>query len=153
MVDFPIDLINAPMTDIEFRRTLKNLFDSYHDTEMDILREIIQNSVDAIEDRFSNVERYSEEPEILLEIEKNNSTIKISDNGIGIIDEQISRLGRPSNTSKIEGQKRGYKGVGLSYVVWQTDLFRFATKRINESSTVSGKLESAQSLGPSKFFN
>ena len=139
---FPIDPVNSPPSPREFRKTVKNLFESYHARDVDFLQEIVQNAVDAVEDKRNTTSVDSSYiPKIILDIDSARGVITISDNGIGIPDEQIARLAAPSNTNKDSRRKRGYKGVGLTYVVWQSLTFRFATKRAKDEHVISGKLE------------
>lgn len=139
---FPIDPVSHPPSPREFRKTVKNLFESYHARDIDFLQEIVQNSVDAVEDKCAITPNDPDfNPKIILDIDSERGVITISDNGTGIPNEQIARLASPSNTSKDSSRKRGYKGVGLTYVVWQSQTFRFATKRTLGESVISGKLE------------
>ena len=142
MLTFPIDPVKAPKTPEEFRREISNLFTSYHAADVDLLKEIVQNAVDALEDRFS-VGNSTAVPMIQIELDLGKGIVVICDNGPGIPDDKIEKLGRPINTNKTGRRKRGHKGVGLSYAAWSSLLLRFATKREGEKSLTAGRLADA----------
>lgn len=139
-INFPMDPVTAPKTPDEFRTQIRNLIHSYHAADMDLLQEIVQNSVDAIEDRFSSSSS-EEVPRIELELDREEGALTIRDNGPGITTKMLQKLATPATTDKVGRRKRGHKGVGLSFAAWSSSLFRFATRRVGDANIVSGKLE------------
>ncbi len=139
---FPIDPVTSPLTPEAFRNQVRNLLLSYHDADIDFLAEIVQNAVDAVEDRFatSNTEP---RPTIDITVDTERRIIEIADNGTGIPDETLQTLGCPNFSNKTRRSKRGHKGVGLTFAVWSSKAFFLATKRRGEAQPVSAKLESA----------
>lgn len=140
VISFPIDPIEVPKTPEEFRVQVKNLMASYHAGDIDLLQEIVQNSVDAIEDKFSS-DASDPKPRIEIELDSEEGTLAIRDNGPGISTSMLKRLGIPATTNKVGKRKRGHKGVGLTFAAWSSKLFRFATRRLEDHNVISGKLE------------
>jgi hypothetical protein len=138
-IHFPIDPIAVPKTPVEFRTQLSSILQSYHALDLDLLHEIIQNSVDAVEDKFSTGGQ-EVKPRIELELDEDSGTLTIRDNGPGVPDSMLEKLGCPANTDKIGKRRRGHKGVGLVFAAWSSLVFRFATRRNGESKMISGKL-------------
>ena len=138
MVEFPIDPVVAPLTPEAFRRQVKSLIDSYHAADTDFLAEVLQNSVDALEDRFAVGVPPEEMPTI--ELTLGDDALTIADNGPGLREDVLEKIARPNFTDKVEKRRRGHKGVGLSFAAWTSKSFHFATKRAGAGATVSGKL-------------
>jgi hypothetical protein len=139
-IHFPLDPIAVPKTPVEFRTQLSSILQSYHASDLDLLHEITQNAVDAVEDKFST-EDQEVKPRIEFELDEDSGTLTIKDNGPGVPDPMLEKLGSPANTDKIGKRRRGHKGVGLVFAAWSSLVFRFATRRNGESEIVSGKLE------------
>ena len=119
----------------QIRHSIKDIDDSYsHD--WDILAELLQNSVDAIREN---------EPAsglIQIEINKDNHSLKVYDNGIGIESEILPEILRPFCSGKMgKGNLIGEKGVGLTFSIFSANGFRIETVR-NGMKTV-GKIQSA----------
>jgi hypothetical protein len=145
-VDFPIVPTDVPRSPEAFRRQVRNVLDSYHATDLDVLSEIIQNSVDAIEEKFATYAG-KDRPTIVLDVDTKQGKISISDSGTGISDGPLSTLSVPEESTdkdaRAEGaaRKRGHKGVGLAFAIWSSASFRFATKRHGEARPTSGELK------------
>lgn len=109
------------------RKSIRGIDDSYNNF-WDILAELIQNSVDAInarEDKKGN---------IFIEINAIEKTIRVKDNGIGIKYSEIPILLSPFSTNKENDiNSIGEKGVGLKFVIFQSSKFEMRTKHINEN--------------------
>lgn len=140
-VTFPIDPLGQPRSPDDLRREIQGLFSSYHAADLDFIVENVQNGIDALEERFGAGEKGKPRLDISFDTEANKFTI--SDNGLGIPDEVIKKLGAPSNSDKDPKRKRGHKGVGLVFAAWSTLDFRFATKRAEDARIVAGRLEGA----------
>ena len=115
------------------RKSIKGIDDSYNNF-WDILAELIQNSVDAINKKFEK------KGKIEIEIDSLNKSIRIYDDGVGIEKEKIPVLLSPFSTDKENDLGSiGEKGVGLKFVIFQSNDFKMKTSAINsqEISEVS----------------
>ena len=140
-VKFPIDPAGRPRSAEDLRREIQVLFSSYHASDLDFIIENIQNSFDALEEAYKKVQDPAPCIEITFDSEAN--IFRIADNGLGISNEVINKIGTPSNSDKDPKRKRGHKGVGLVFAAWSTIEFKFATKRSGESAVIAGKLAGA----------
>jgi hypothetical protein len=140
-LDYPINPLLRKMDSTLLHRSLTSIFDSYHAPDQDLLTEIVQNSVDALEERAFEDKKFN--PWLKLEIDTKKNSIEIVDNGIGVPYEILRGLGTPHNTTKHVGRRRGHKGVGLTFAAWSTTRFQFATKRTEWKNPEAGRLEGA----------
>lgn len=119
----------------------------------DPLGELLQNSVDAINRRhgvMNDPNHYlhqslrqqfeihtdmSYKGRILIEIWPAERKLKVSDNGVGIPRDEIERLLLPEGTNKLKGKEYGYKGKGLTYVAFASQVFKLKTKFFAQSDT------------------
>lgn len=107
------------------RKSIRDIDDSYNNF-WDILAELIQNSVDAIK-------ATEKEGSLLIDIDAIEKTIRVKDNGIGIKNCEIADLLRPFSTNKDnDSNSIGEKGVGLKFVIFQSDNFFLKTKYKDE---------------------
>ena len=142
----PFELIEDAQADLlRINKTnIRGILDSYHG-EWDLLAEMLQNAVDALEDKL-DAPNFSgnEKPRIEVQINVQAGTIRVSDNGIGMDPDMAKKILAPNFTSKpyYEGGSarsfRGHKGVGLTFLAFGTDYFRFNTKR--ETTSFVGAL-------------
>ncbi|MDE8298653.1 ATP-binding protein [Erysipelothrix rhusiopathiae] len=136
--------INFLEPDIDqIRHSIVGIDDSYNNP-WDILAEILQNSVDAIREESSRLDCDEFVGKIDLLIDCSSNSITITDNGIGIAYENVPILLRPFSTNK--RNKRyliGEKGVGLTFVVFSSDLFEIVTTQ--NGKTFKGMIENAYS--------
>lgn len=103
------------------RKSIQGIDDSYNNF-WDILAELVQNSVDAIK------RKNSEERIIDIKVDCISKEIRIYDNGCGIKYENIPNLLRPFSTDKEkEFDSIGEKGVGLKFVIFQSNEFFMQT--------------------------
>lgn len=117
------------------KKSIKGIDDSYNNF-WDILAELIQNSVDAINKKEDKIGHIS------LEINSVEKFIKIVDDGIGIDNSKIPELLSPFSTDKENDYDTiGEKGVGLKFVIFQSNDFKMKTSTIdsNEISIVQIK--------------
>ena len=107
------------------RKSIKGIDDSYNNF-WDILAELIQNSVDAIN------KKYEKKGKIELEINSIDKSIQIYDDGIGIDTNKIPILLSPFSTDKEDDLGSiGEKGVGLKFVIFQSNSFKMKTSTLN----------------------
>lgn len=124
------------------RKQLQNVCNSYSHP-WDILAEISQNSVDAI-NRWNNLHKgQKRNHEILLEINQNNRSIRIVDSGIGFDPAKVATLLAPNETDK-EGDESqiGEKGVGLKFAIFTSNNFKINTK--SELGTYYGEITNSR---------
>lgn len=108
------------------RKSIRGIDDSYNNF-WDILAELIQNSVDAIN------KKDVPKGKINITIDALNNTIRVVDDGIGIEHSDIPILLSPFSTNKEnDSSSIGEKGVGLKFVIFQSDRFIMKT-RIKDS--------------------
>lgn len=130
-----------------YRRVVKGILESYN-SNYDILAELLQNAVDAIEDA-----EYSENlapPLIEVTINLIENWISVLDTGVGMTSSQLTAAFAPyvsfkNNPEILEkrGTKspyRGYKGVGLTFLSYGTDKISIHTKQRN-GAIYKGKME------------
>lgn len=110
--------------DSERRSTIERVVTSYRHP-WDILTELTQNAVDAINDQADEVSSGEFLGELLIEVASANRKIVVTDNGIGIPAEKIGTLVATSKSLKRDAGKRyGFMGFGLTFVAFQTSLLK-----------------------------
>ena len=131
-----ISFLNPTINSI--RKSIKGIDDSYNNF-WDILAELIQNSVDAIN------AKEDKKGKIFIDINAVEKKIRIKDDGIGIKYSEIPILLSPFSTNKENDMNSiGEKGVGLKFVIFQSNKFEMKTKSINESIVSLAIVENAK---------
>ena len=100
----------------------------------DLYSELLQNSADAILEKYGS--DYSRGL-IKLEIDPDAREIIISDNGIGIDEEDISKIivtGKSLKRDRKSG-KFGFMGFGFTFVAFQTNYLRIESIRNNKRAS------------------
>jgi hypothetical protein len=93
--------------------TLETLTSGMYERPKDIYREYIQNAVDSIDIAVSEKLLELEKAQINIEIDKEGSSIRISDNGTGIgIDKAAQYLLDIGRSPKRYTSARGFRGIG-----------------------------------------
>jgi len=108
------------------RREIRNILKSYTGY-YDLFSELFQNSLDAVEKRCSEKED-SFEPTIWVTIDLQGKRIAITDNGCGMAESEFRQFLRPNLSFKKEGDTRGHKGVGATYLAYGFNHLEVATK-------------------------
>ncbi|MCC7309007.1 MAG: ATP-binding protein [Acidobacteria bacterium] len=113
-----------------------NILDSYHH-EWDVLSELLQNAIDAIEENKAISKGVVE---IVFDAEQHK--ISVEDNGIGIAADELAQVLRPGRTLKAaKASLRGEKGVGLSFLVFSTN--SLVVESVNATTKVIGEVQNA----------
>ena len=133
MISFLTPTINS------IRKSIRGIDDSYNNF-WDVLAELLQNSVDAInakEDPSGNIS---------IIINSVTKSIEVKDDGIGIKNSEIPFLLSPFSTNKENDiNSIGEKGVGLKFVIFQSDHFEMKTKSAADGSCSKAVIENAKS--------
>lgn len=128
------------MSDYEFKVDLKGMIrllsDNLYSDDSVFLRELLQNAVDAICARKLTDSSFTEEQIIVIyeeEPEENQALITVSDNGIGLTEDEIheflSIIGKSSKRSVVERDSYiGQFGIGLLSCFLVTDTIEVITK-------------------------
>lgn len=120
------------------RKSIRGIDDSYNNF-WDILAELLQNSVDAI--NKNNNQRGN----INIVINAITKTIQVIDDGIGIKAEDIPVLLSPFSTNKENDMDTiGEKGVGLKFVIFQSDKFIMKTRSVNSEKGAQAIINNAK---------
>ena len=145
----PFEALDEGVLQQAIKTNIRGILDSYHG-DFDFLIESLQNAVDAVEQRFDTNQTLEEAPRIEITLNYQTRRVRVSDNGIGM-DETLARnILSPNFTSKpyfgtaTQRSLRGHKGVGLTFLAFRTDLFRFRTK-VNGEVTFAAELTGGNS--------
>lgn len=140
----PLEAKQTTNTDVAInavKREINNILDSYVGW-FDPFCELIQNSLDAVEEREKEEEN-GYRPQIFIRINLLENKLTISDNGIGLDEAKFKQFLAPSFSFKSKKKgNRGHKGVGATYLAYGFDYMRISTKTPNFTS--SGKIENAR---------
>lgn len=142
----PLKEVGEDVEILLFKTQIRSLFDSYNG-EWDILAELIQNAVDAIEKEFCNkASRENPEIEVLVDTQKN--IIRVSDNGTGIDSVLAKKILAPNFTDKTflfnrsKKNFRGHKGVGLTFIGYGSNSLKYCSK--TENGMFKGEMNNAK---------
>ena len=94
-------------------RQIRSVVSSYN-SPWDPLSELIQNAVDAINQRSSDGDA-GFQGKILITIDADQNIITIEDNGIGIQPSNRNKMLLPGGSLKTQGNTYGHKGLGFTY--------------------------------------
>lgn len=127
---------------------VRSVLDSYHG-KLDGLIEAIQNSVDAVEKRWSKIafdadsSGEDEIPRIRIELNFDENSIGVLDNGIGIEANSLPSLLRPFFSDKRVSKEatRGHKGVGTTLLAYGHAKFEIHTKTQSMEAPVAYQLD------------
>ncbi|MEN3331173.1 MAG: hypothetical protein V7641_538 [Blastocatellia bacterium] len=119
------------------RREIRNILKSYTGY-YDLFSELLQNALDAVERRTLEETSSSYSPRIWLTIDMKQSTVSITDNGLGMQLGQFKQFLKPSLSFKQGTNSRGCKGVGATYLGYGFNHLAVATKF--DGKTYSGQL-------------
>jgi len=123
--------------DDKYKDEIVDLFRDYKHP-WDILTELIQNSVDAVNDSEKNT------GEINIFIDSTSNRLVIKDNGVGVSHNNIEKILVPNfSHNKSSSRTYGYKGVGLSFVSHLTKKFKIESVHdgMKASCTVENNID------------
>ncbi len=100
--------------------TLESLTNGMYDSPLDLYREYIQNAVDSFDEAIKNDIASAEDLVVRIQIDSQEGTIVITDNGYGIPSNlAVETLLDIGNSHKVRSVSRGFRGIGrlagLSY--------------------------------------
>jgi Histidine kinase-, DNA gyrase B-, and HSP90-like ATPase len=116
------------------KRDVQNILKSYTGT-FDLFSELLQNALDAVQTR-QRQERAGYEPTIWISIDMPDRIVRVTDNGIGMNEEQIKYCLRPSVSFKRQSDLRGHKGVGATFLAYGFSFIRLQSKQGNPGIAV-----------------
>src|SRR5262245_60138884 len=152
-IDFPADPLDEVKSEAAYkRRMVLGVLESYNGN-YDVLAEMIQNAVDAVEDAIlSDLPRPYEIP---VHVDMQANRLSVRDSGVGMSREQAIRAFAPSVSFKDteillkkRGTKRpyrGYKGVGLTFLAYGTDAIRLHSKHNDTGDFTTAKMQYGRS--------
>ena len=109
------------------KREIKNILKSYVGM-YDSFSELIQNAMDAVDKRATHNGDNEYQRKLWLTIDLSDNSFSISDNGIGFNEKEFESFLAPNISFKDDGQTRGNKGVGSTYIGYGFDYLQFGTK-------------------------
>lgn len=98
------------------KREIKNILKSYVGA-YDPMSELIQNAMDSVERRLT-LEEPSYTPKITIQINLQENSFQVWDNGVGFSKDQFRAFLAPSISFKSGNTSRGNKGVGATYIAY-----------------------------------
>lgn len=108
--------------------TLESLTNGMYSNPQDLFREYIQNSVDSIDEAIRDGIIIKSQAEIQININKNQKSIDVSDNGKGISTHNAEKyLLDIGNSRKDMSQSRGFRGIGRLSGLGYCDKLIFST--------------------------
>lgn len=128
----PLEFKNTKGIDAAFsalKREISNILSSYVGW-YDPFCELIQNALDAVEARMqfeAAAKSVGYTPKISIRIDLDDNSLTVSDNGIGLNQDQFQQFLAPNFSFK-SGKTRGHKGVGATYVAYGFNYMRISTK-------------------------
>jgi hypothetical protein len=112
------------------RREIQNILSSYVGW-YDPFCELIQNALDAVDRRAIDEGHagidYEPTVRVLIDLDENQLTV--TDNGVGMSEEEFRKFLAPSFSFKDETKERGHKGVGATYLAYGFNYLRVHTKQ------------------------
>lgn len=116
------------------KNVLENLTQAMYSDSRITYREYIQNSTDQIDIARKNNSFPDEELKIEITIDKKNRNVFIEDNANGIPhDEVAKRLGNVADSEKIQGESKGFRGIGRLGGIGYCRELRFVTSYLGEN--------------------
>jgi hypothetical protein len=124
-----------------FRRDIEEIVRSYRHS-WDVFAELIQNAVDAIRRRARSDTNF-DSGQLIIRVDPVKQQITIIDDGEGMIATDMLRALAPGQSLKQMGTDYGYKGFGLTFVLYASSVLRIRSVKDGLASTlvVTGALD------------
>ncbi|WGF84236.1 ATP-binding protein [Lactiplantibacillus plantarum] len=120
------------------RAQINGILDSYH-RDYDVLSELIQNGVDAIENRY-DLDEDDFYGELQIYVNADRKQIKVIDNGNGMSKEMLERSVNLNESGKRKQINTiGEKGVGLSFSIFKSQKAIIRSNDGNKGYRIVGK--------------
>ncbi len=114
-----VELVYAPAVLI--------LSEDLYPRKLDVVREYIQNASDAL-DEYAGIADYLEDrADPVIKVSIQGRSLLIFDTGIGMDEEEISKLRRIAYSEKRAGEEAGYKGIGRLAGIAVADKLKFSS--------------------------
>ena len=140
---FPVDPLVLVQGDLDEdiaaehrRRMIAGVLESYN-SNYDVLAELVQNSMDALED--AAILELGEPYLLRVTVSLKDNYVEVLDTGIGMTEEEVTRCFAPSVSFKKRDERversgrrlgfRGYKGVGMTFLAYGSDSITVHSKR------------------------
>ncbi|MGD0871952.1 MAG: ATP-binding protein [Bryobacteraceae bacterium] len=94
----------------------------------DVFAESVQNALDAVEAAAREERSESYQPRLWIRVDMEGRTIRVVDNGIGMDLEQFKYCFRPNVSFKRNGEYRGQKGVGATFLAYGFSFVKLQSK-------------------------
>ena len=115
------------------KNVLENLTQAMYDDSRIVYREYIQNASDQIDIATSNNSFPDEDLHIVIQLDKKHRNIFIEDNANGIPANEIEkRLANVADSEKIQGESKGFRGIGRLGGIGYCKELRFVTSYYGE---------------------
>jgi len=118
--------LTAEIIGARIKREISNIIKSYNGW-YDPLSELIQNALDAVDERTKNEKDSNYKPTIWIKIDLQKNLISVTDDGIGFTEKKFHHFVKPSLSWK-GGTTRGSKGVGSTYLAYGFNFLNLGTK-------------------------
>jgi hypothetical protein len=108
----PVAVQDENEEELLFAAVVRILSEDLYPRKLEIIREYIQNSSDAIDDWLAVADHIHDQTDPQIKISIQGRSLIIWDNGIGMSEEDIPKLKRIAYSEKRLGEEAGYKGIG-----------------------------------------
>jgi len=109
------------------KRDVQNILKSYTGI-FDLFSELLQNSLDAVQARQRLAEP-NYQPQIWVYIDIPDRMVRVTDNGVGMGEEEFKYCLRPSVSFKKQADLRGHKGVGATFLAYGFSFIKLQSKK------------------------
>lgn len=115
------------------KNILENLTNGMYDDSLSIFREYIQNAADSIDQAKKMQIAPDDTFEIIITLSPKKRCLTIHDNGTGIPQLEVEkRLGDVADSEKIQGENKGFRGIGRLGGIGYCSELRFVTSYAGE---------------------
>jgi hypothetical protein len=109
------------------KRDVQNILKSYTGT-FDLFSELLQNALDAVQAR-SWLAEAGYTPRLWIYIDIPDRKVRVTDNGIGMNEDEFKYCLRPSVSFKTQAELRGHKGVGATFLAYGFSFIKLQSKQ------------------------